>query len=190
MPRSVNRLVIGISGASGADIGISLLEILRDLRDWESHLVISRGGERTIALEARYDAGHVRELANKFYPCDDTGAAIASGTFKTAGMIIAPCSMKTLAGIACGYSENLLLRAADVTIKEGRPLVLVVRESPLSAIHLKNMLELARMGVAIMPAMLSYYNKPRDLDDMTRHIAAKSLDRFGIEVKGFKRWGE
>jgi 4-hydroxy-3-polyprenylbenzoate decarboxylase len=145
MPRSVNRLVIGISGASGADIGISLLEILRDLRDWESHLVISRG------------------------------------TFKTAGMIIAPCSMKTLAGIACGYSDNLLLRAADVTIKEGRPLALVVRESPLSAIHLKNMLELARMGGG---------DYARDLDDMTRHIAAKSLDRFGIEVKGFKRWGE
>ncbi|MDR2780295.1 MAG: UbiX family flavin prenyltransferase [Synergistaceae bacterium] len=187
MSKETKRLVIGMSGASGACIGISLLGILRNLTGWETHLVVSRGAVRTIETETDKTFDEVVSLVDRAHPIDDIGAAISSGTFRSSGMIIAPCSMKTLAGISCGYSENLLLRAADVTIKEGRPLVLVVRESPLSAIHLENMLKLARIGVIIMPAMLSYYNS-LSVEDMTRHIAAKALDRFGIETPGFKRW--
>jgi 4-hydroxy-3-polyprenylbenzoate decarboxylase len=185
---SKRRLVIGISGASGASIGIAILGIIRDLSDWESHLVVSHGAERTIELETRTTIDEVNMLADSVYHFDDIGAAIASGTFRTVGMIVAPCSMKTLAGIAHGYSENLLLRSADVTIKEGRTLVLVVRESPLSVIHLQNMLKLARIGVAIVPAVISHYNGPSSVNDMTNHIAAKALDRFGIEMPGFRRW--
>jgi polyprenyl P-hydroxybenzoate/phenylacrylic acid decarboxylase-like protein len=188
MSSGAHRLVIGISGASGADIGITLLRMLREFPEWESHLVITNGGERTMRLETRMSTEPPASLANKLYPCDDVGAAIASGTFQTSGMVVAPCSMKTLAGIACGFSDNLLLRAADVTIKEGRLLVLVVRESPLSAIHLENMLKLARLGVVIMPAAISHYNGPQSVEDMTRHIAAKVLDRFGMEAKGYSRW--
>jgi polyprenyl P-hydroxybenzoate/phenylacrylic acid decarboxylase-like protein len=188
MSSEIKRLIVGISGASGAQIGTALLRVLKDIPDWETHLVISGGGERTIEIETSDTVESVSALADKFYRSDDIGATIASGTFRTAGMVVAPCSMKTLAGISGGYSENLLLRAADVTIKEGRTLVLIVRESPLSAIHLKNMLELARIGVVIMPAMVSYYNEPAGVEDMTRHIAAKTLDRFGIDMEGFKRW--
>lgn len=184
------RLVIGMSGASGASLGIQMLEILREIPEWESHLVISKGAEETIKQETEYTIEDVIELADKVYSIKDIGASIASGTFKTEGMVIVPCSMKTVAGIACGYSDNLLLRAADVTIKERRNLVLVARESPLSTIHLRNMLTLSELGAIIMPPMITYYNKPHDMNDLNRHIIAKVLDRFGIEVNGFKRWGE
>lgn len=184
------RLVIGMSGASGALLGIQMLEILRENPEWESHLVISKGAEETIKQETEYTVEDVMELADKVYSIKDIGASIASGTFKTEGMVIVPCSMKTVAGIACGYSDNLLLRAADVTIKERRNLVLVARESPLSTIHLRNMLSLSELGAIIMPPMITYYNKPHNLNDLNRHIIAKVLDRFGIEVNGFNRWGE
>ena len=184
------RLVIGMSGASGALLGIQMLEILKENPDWESHLVISKGAEETIKQETEYMIEDVVKLADKFYSIKDIGASIASGTFKTEGMVIVPCSMKTVAGVACGYSDNLLLRAADVTIKERRNLVLVARESPLSTIHLRNMLTLSELVAIIIPPMITYYNKPDNLNDLNRHIIGKVLDRFDIEVNGFNRWGE
>jgi len=184
------RLVIGMSGASGAILGINMLEILKEYPEWESHLVISRGAELTIADETNYTIEQVKNLADKVYDIYDIGDSIASGTFKTEGMVIIPCSMKTVAGVATGYSDNLLLRAADVTLKEGRKLILIARESPLSLIHLRNMIACAEAGAMILPPMITYYNKPLSIEDMNRHIVAKILDKFDIEVKGFKRWGE
>lgn len=182
------RLVIGMSGASGAILGISILEILKSMPEWETHLVISKGAELTIIEETEYKVEDVKCLADKVYDIKNIGASIASGTFKTEGMIVVPCSMKTVAGIASGYSDNLLLRAADVTLKERRNLVLAARESPLSTIHLRNMLTAAQAGAIIIPPMITYYNKPLSLEDMNRHIAGKILDKFGIEVSGFNRW--
>lgn len=184
------RLVIGMSGASGAILGIEMLKILKENSQWETHLVISRGAEETIIQETEYEPMEVMNLADKVYSVKDIGASIASGTFKAEGMIIVPCSMKTVAGIACGYSDNLLLRAADVTIKERRKLVIVARESPLSTIHLRNMLSLSELGAIIVPPMISYYNKPASLEDLNRHVIGKILDKFDIEVNGFNRWGE
>lgn len=184
------RLVIGMSGASGAILGIEILKILKENSHWETHLVISRGAEETIIQETEYKPMEVMNLADKVYSIKDIGASIASGTFKAEGMIIVPCSMKTVAGIACGYSDNLLLRAADVTIKERRKLVIVARESPLSTIHLRNMLSLSELGGIIVPPMISYYNKPANLEDLNRHVIGKILDKFDIEVNGFNRWGE
>ncbi len=184
------RLVVGMSGASGATLGIELLKIVKEHPEWETHLVISKGAEQTIIQETEYEPKEVMGLADKVYSSKDIGASIASGTFKTEGMIIIPCSMKTVAGIACGYSDNLLLRAADVTIKERRNLVVVARECPLSTIHLRNMLALSESGAIIMPPMIAYYNKPASIEDLNRHIIGKILDRFGIEVNRFKRWGE
>lgn len=182
------RLVIGISGASGVILGIELLKALRENKEWESHLVISRGAEETILQETDYELNKVLELADKFYNIRDIGASIASGTFKTEGMVVVPCSMKTLAGLATGYSDNLLLRAGDVTIKEKRKLVLVARETPLSTIHLRNMVTLSELGADILPPMMTYYNKPETLEDVNRHIIGKILDKFNIELEGFKRW--
>lgn len=184
------RLVIGMSGASGAILGIEILKILNDNPEWETHLVISKGAELTILQETNYELQDVIDLAHKVYDIKDIGASIASGTFKTEGMIVVPCSMKTVAGIACGYSDNLLLRAADVTMKERRNLVLVTREAPLSSIHLRNMLTLSEIGAVIIPPMVTYYNKPVSIEDMNRHIIGKILDRFQIDLNGFNRWGE
>jgi 4-hydroxy-3-polyprenylbenzoate decarboxylase len=184
------RLVVGISGASGVILGIELLKQLQGDAQWETHLVISRGAEETIRLETEYSQEGVARLAYRAYGFAEIGSSIASGTFKTEGMVVVPCSMKTAAGIACGYSDNLLLRAADVTLKENRKLVLVARECPLSTIHLRNLLLLSELGATIMPPMLTYYNKPQSIEDLNRHIAGKILDKFGIELKGFKRWGE
>lgn len=186
----MNRLVIGISGASGAAIAIELLKQLQARVDWETHLVISRGARRTIAMETDYSFAEVEALAAQCHAIEDVGASIASGTFKSAGMVVVPCSMKTVSGIAHGFSENLLLRAADVTIKERRKLILVARESPLSQIHLGNLLLLANMGVTILPPVLTFYNRPASIADMTRHIVGKILDSFGLEAAGFHRWGE
>lgn len=183
------RLVIGMSGASGAILGIEILKALRTNPEWETHLVISKGAEQTIYQETKYTPAEVINLADKAYDIKDVGAGIASGTYKTEGMIIVPCSMKTVSGIASGYSDNLLLRAADVTIKEKRNLVVVARECPFSEIHLKNMLYLAELGAIIMPPMVTYYNNPVDLEDMNRHIIGKILDKFEIEISGFNRWG-
>jgi flavin prenyltransferase len=185
---SRKRLVVGISGASCANLAVMLLESMRARDDWETHVVISEGARRTIELETELTLDEVRSLATRSHAIEDVGASIASGTFKTEGMVVVPCSMKTLAGVAHGYSENLLLRAADVTLKERRKLVLVARETPLSQIHLRNMLTLASMGVVIMPPMLTAYNHPKTFADAERHIVGKVMAEFGIEAQGFSRW--
>lgn len=182
------RLVIGISGASGAILGIGVLQALKDLPEWETHLVVTRSAELTIAEETGWTASEVMALADMAYDIGSFGANIASGTFRTEGMIVVPCSMKTVAGIACGYSDNLLLRAADVTIKERRKLVVVPRESPLSVIHLRNILTLAEAGAIVIPPVVAYYAKPFGLEDVNRHIIGKILDKFDIEVSGYARW--
>lgn len=184
------RLIVGMSGASGAILGIQLLEIMKENPEWETHLVMTDGAEMTIAHETNYTPSQVQNLATKVYRINSIGDAIASGTFPCEGMIILPCSMKTVAGIASGYSDNLLLRAADVTLKERRKLIIVARESPLSTIHLKNMLTLSEAGAYIMPPMVSYYQKPQSLQDMNLQIIGKVLDKFGVEVNGYQRWGE
>jgi 4-hydroxy-3-polyprenylbenzoate decarboxylase len=184
----VKRLVIGMSGASGIPIAVGLLKEMKQRPDWETHLVITNGAQKTIEQETQLSGIEIEALATKCYSLNDIGASIASGTFQTEGMVVVPCSMKTISGIANGFSQNLLLRAADVTLKEGRKLVLVARESPLSPIHLANMLTLARLGVRILPPMLTYYNKPTTIDDMTKHIVGKITDAFQLEMTGFQRW--
>jgi len=184
----MKRIVVGVSGASGASLAVSLLETMKQQINWETHLVISSGAKRTITLELTETIEYVETLATEVHDLQDIGASIASGTFKTAGMVVIPCSMKTLAGIAHGYSDNLLIRAADVTLKENRPLVLVARETPLSPIHLKNMSILASYGVTLMPPMMTFYNNPQNIMDMQMHIVGKVLNEFGIEVTNFKRW--
>ena len=184
------RIVLGVSGASGAPLAIACLKLLKAFPDYEVHLVISRGGEETLLLETCMTLEEVKGLAHVFHENKNIGASIASGTFKTEAMIIVPCSMKTAAGIYSGYSDSLLLRAADVTIKEKRKLILVARETPLSPIHLRNLGYLAALqNVVVLPPMVSYYSSPKSLEDINFHIAGKILDAAGIEVKGFKRWG-
>lgn len=179
---------MGISGGSGMPIALEILRQLKTCSDIETHLVYTRGAEITLPQETEFTVADLSVLADVVYHNTDIGAAPASGTFKTMGMIVVPCSMKTVAGICCGYSDNLLLRAADVTLKERRRLVLVTRECPLSTIHLRNMLELSQMGAEILPPMLTYYNHPQTVEDCTRHIAGKVLDRFDIEGENFRRW--
>ncbi len=185
----MKRIVVGISGASGIPLAVCLLKELKKIDDVETHLVYTKGAEETARYESDLDMRDIRELADVCYDRDDIGAAISSGTFRTEGMIVLPCSMKTLSGIANGFSENLLLRAADVTIKEKRKLVLAVRESPLSPIHLENMLKVSRLeNVTIMPPVLEYYSKPQDLADMERQIVGRILRCFDLEMEGFEAW--
>ena len=185
----LTRIIVGISGASGIIYGVRLLEVLKKL-GVETHLVITEDAERTLALETDYDINYVKSLANRAYDIRDMAALIASGSFRVEGMAVVPCSMKTLAGIALGYSENLLLRAAAVCIKEGRKLVLVPRETPLSPICLENMLKLAQIGVCILPASPPFYSRPKNIDDLVNHIVGRVLDIFGIKHQLYKRWGE
>ena len=181
------RLIIGITGATGTIYGVRLLERLRE-SGVETHLVISRWGARTLLHETPYTREQVEALATVAYAPGDMGASISSGSFQTDGMIIAPCSAKSLAGIAHGYGENLIHRAADVVLKERRKLVLAVREAPLSAIHLENMLTLTRMGAMVMPPLPAFYNHPRTIDDIVDYTVARLLDQFGLEVSGAERW--
>ena len=181
------RLIVGITGATGAIYGVRILERLRDA-GVETHLVISRWGARTLLHETPYTREQVEALATSAYAPGDMGASISSGSFRTDGMIVAPCSAKTLAAIAHGFGENLIQRAADVVLKERRKLVLSVREAPLSDIHLENMLRLSRMGAIVMPPMPSFYNHPRTVDDIVDHTVARLLDQLGIEVAGAARW--
>lgn len=183
------RLVVGVSGASGAPLALACLEELRRHPEWEVHLIVSAGAAETLRWESSRSLEEMKALAHTCYETGNIGAGPASGTFRTEGMLIVPCSMKTVAGICCGYADNLLLRAADVTIKEGRPLVLVARESPLSAIHLRNLAELSRIpGVTILPPMMTFYNRPATIEEMTHHLVCKMLERFGIQPNGFRRW--
>lgn len=182
------KIVIGISGASGTPISIALLQALRRQGNFETHLVITNGAIKTIKVETGFDEKQVGELADFIYDITDIGAAIASGTFKTEGMAVVPCSMKSVAGLAVGYTDNLLLRAADVTLKERRKLVLVTRETPLHSIHLHNMLTLSEAGAVILPPMLSYYQKETDIVGQTNHIVGKILDQFLVDYPDFNRW--
>ncbi len=177
-----------MSGASGAILGIGLLRLMKEQKDWETHLVMTAGAGITIEKETDYTVRQVQALADIVHDIDNIGDSIASGSFQTEGMIIIPCSMKTVAGIACGYADNLLLRAADVTLKERRKLVIAARENPLSPIHLRNMLTLSEAGAYIMPPVITWYNKPQSLEDMNLQILGKMLDRFGIEPEGYRRW--
>ncbi|MBP1736347.1 MAG: polyprenyl P-hydroxybenzoate and phenylacrylic acid decarboxylase [Oscillospiraceae bacterium] len=183
------RIMVGVSGASGAPLAVACLKELKQFHDWEAHLILGEGAAETIEHETEYTVDQFTKLADHVYPLHQLGASPASGSFETAGMVIVPCSMKTLAGIHSGYGDNLLLRAADVTIKEQRKLVLVARETPLSPIHLRNMSELSMIpGVTIMPPVLTFYQQPKSIDDVIHHLVAKILGRFGLEVGGFKRW--
>src|SRR6185503_2483574 len=181
------RLIVGITGATGVIYGVRLLERLRDA-GVETHLVISRWGGRTMLHETPYSREQVEALAHVVYAPGDMGAAISSGSFQTAGMVIAPCSAKTLAAIAHGFGDGLIHRAADVVLKERRKLLLAVREAPLSDIHLENMLKLSRMGAVILPPVPAFYNHPRTIDDVVDHTVARMLDAFGLEVRGAVRW--
>ena len=181
------RVIVGLTGATGTIYGVRLLERLREM-DVETHLVISRWGARTLAHETPYTREHVESLATTVYPPGDMGAAISSGSFKTDGMIVAPCSAKTLAAIAHGVGDNLIHRAADVILKERRRLVLAVREAPLSEIHLENMLKLSRMGAVILPPVPAFYNHPRTIDDVVDHTVARMLDALGLDVPNAMRW--
>ena len=181
------RLIVALSGATGSIYGVRLLECLRDA-GVETHLVISRWGARTLMHETPYSREQVEALASVTYAAGDMGAAISSGSFRTDGMIVAPCSAKTLAAIAHGYGDNLIHRAADVVIKERRRLVLAVREAPLSDIHLENMLKLSRMGVVMLPPLPAFYNHPATIDDLVDQAVARMLDQFGLETRGVERW--
>ena len=185
------KIIVGASGASGFPLLIKCLELIREAQGYSSELILSDAAELTAGYEMDngWNIDKVKALAGKTYDIDDTGAAPASGSYKNAGMLVVPCSMKTLAGIHSGYAENLLLRAADVTIKEQREIVLAVRESPLSPIHLRNMYELSMIrGVHIIPPMMTFYNRPESIEEMTYHIAAKLVEPFGIEAPLYKRW--
>lgn len=182
------RLVVAMTGASGAVLGVRLLERLRQIGGVETHLILSRWSKPTLELETSYSQADVRRLADFSYGPGDQSAAISSGSFRTDGMVIVPCSMKTLAAIRVGYSSDLIVRAADVAIKEGHRLVLVVRETPLSAIHLENMLGLARLGVTIMPPNPAFYAQPRSLDELIENFVGRILDQFGISSDTVHRW--
>jgi flavin prenyltransferase len=182
-----SRLVVGISGASGVVYGVRLLQALKEL-PVETHLVMTRTAEVTLAHETHLKVAAVRRLANVTYRIDDLAAAISSGSFRTLGMIIAPCSMRSLGEIANGITSNLLTRAADVVLKERRKLVLLARESPLHAIHLRNMTRLAEMGAIIAPPVPAFYNRPKTLDDVIDHTVGRALDLFDLDTGKVKRW--
>ena len=180
------RLIVAITGATGTIFGVRLLQVLKG-SGVETHLVLSRWGARTLLHETPFTVDEVRRMATRSYAEGDQGAAVSSGSFVTMGMVIAPCSVKTLGEIAHGYGKDLVHRAADVVLKEKRRLVLAVRESPLSEIHLENMLKLARMGVVIAPPLPAFYNHPRTIDDVVDHTVSRLLDLFDVHVEG-ARW--
>ena len=184
------RLTIGISGASGVIYGIRLLEVLKDVPEVETHLVLSNAAKQTILLETSHSVKEVESLADKIYRFTDIAASISSGSFKTLGMVIIPCSMKTLSGIALSFSDNLLLRAADVNLKDRRPLVLVVRETPLHLGHLRLMTQLTEIGGIILPPMPAFYHEPKTIDDIVNQTVNRTLDLFDIELSEdlFRRW--
>ncbi|MEU2435312.1 non-oxidative hydroxyarylic acid decarboxylases subunit B [Streptomyces rubradiris] len=182
------RLVVGMTGATGAVFGVRFLQVLAQLPDVETHLVLSRWARTTIELETGLSVNEVGDLADVVHQPQDQGAAISSGSFRTDGMVIVPCSMKTLAAIRAGYADTLVARAADVILKERRKLVLVPRETPLSEIHLENMLALCRMGAQLVPPMPAFYNHPRSVDDIVDHVVTRILDQFDLPAPAAKRW--
>lgn len=181
------RIIVGITGATGSIFGVRALELLKDSAV-ETHLVLSKWGARTLLHETPFTVDQVKALATHFYSESDQGAAISSGSFITDGMLIAPCSVRSLSAIAHGYGDNLIHRAADVILKEGRKLVLMVRETPYSDIHLENMLKLSRMGVVITPPVPAFYNQPQTIDDIVNHTVTRALDQFGLHMDATARW--
>lgn len=184
----MKRLVVAMTGASGARLGVHLLQTLQPMPDVEVHLIVSKWARATIEFETSSTVRDVYDLADVVHSAGNQAATISSGSFRTDGMVVVPCSMKTLAGIRSGYADGLIGRAADVVLKERRRLVLVAREAPLSEIHLENMLALSRMGAVVMPPMPAFYNKPATVDDIISHITSRVLDQFDIPVPGAVRW--
>ncbi len=184
----MKRVVVGISGASGSIYGIRLLEQLRKDPDVEVHLVVSASGKRTLVEETPYTVRQVESLAHVVYDDRDVGASMASGSFRTAGMIVAPCSIKTLAALATCRADTLIARAGDVTLKEGRPLVALVREAPLHVGHLRQMLAFAEMGGIVFPPVPAFYLKPQTVDDLVGHTVARVLERLGLPHEPLPEW--
>ena len=183
----VLKLIVAITGASGVVYGKRLLEVLRE-RKIETYLVVSKAAEKVMEHELESGKRDLTKLATHVYDVDDLNAPLMSGSFRTEGMVIVPCTMKTLAGIAHGYADNLILRAADVVLKEGRRLIVVPRETPLSVVHLRNMLAVAELGVSVVPAMPAYYHKPKKIDDLVDFVVGKVLDCLSIEHTLYRRW--
>ncbi|MDV7352134.1 non-oxidative hydroxyarylic acid decarboxylases subunit B [Rhodococcus oxybenzonivorans] len=188
MTNAATRIIVAITGASGAPFAVRLLETLRDMPEIETHLVMSTWARSNIEMETTYSVREVAELGDVTYKVGEQGAAISSGSFRTAGMIVVPCSMRTLAGIRHGYADNLICRAADVVLKERRRLVVVPRETPLNEIHLENMLALSRMGARIVPPMPAFYNRPEMISDIVDHVVVRILDQFDIDAPQARRW--
>ncbi|MGN0373809.1 MAG: UbiX family flavin prenyltransferase [Enterocloster sp.] len=183
------RIIVGAAGASGMPVLEACLRLIREAEEFESCLIMSESARLTYRQEMETEPEEMENLADQLLDNSEIGAGPASGSYRTAGMLIVPCSMKTAAGICSGYTDNLILRAADVTIKEQRPLVLAARETPLSAIHLRNLYELSRIpGVHIIPPMMTFYHRPKNIEDMVYHTAAKLVEPFGIEAKEYRRW--
>jgi polyprenyl P-hydroxybenzoate/phenylacrylic acid decarboxylase-like protein len=185
---SAKRLVVGVTGSSAPQLAITFLNEVRELPQVEVHLIVSRGAEKSILLETGLERAAVEALADFSYPPEDMAAAVSSGSFPVDGMVIIPCSMNTLACVAAGISDNLIARAADVTLKERRRLVMVTRETPLSLIHIRNMETVTLAGATVLPPVPAFYHKPETIDDLLRHTAGKVLDQFGIQHNAFKRW--
>jgi 4-hydroxy-3-polyprenylbenzoate decarboxylase len=182
------RLVVGITGSTGVIYGVRALEVLKECKV-ETHLVITEWAKKCLAMETSYKLDDVKSLASSYSDDSNLAAGISSGTYRTDGMIVIPCSMKTLSSIANGYDETLVARAAGVTLKESRRLVLVPRETPLTAINLENMLKLARLGVVMLPPVPGFYTKPKSIDEIVDHTVGKCLDQFNINHDLYKRWG-
>ena len=189
MVQPPQRLIVAITGATGAIYGVRLLEMLRDT-PLETHLIMSPWGRRTLLHETSYTVDQVQRLAGMTYSPNDQGAAISSGSFLTMGMAVVPCSMRTLAAIAHGLGDNLIHRAADVVLKERRRLLLAPREAPLNDIHLENMLKLSRMGTVICPPMPGFYQRPETIEDIVKQTVVRILDQFGVHMDSPGRWGE
>ncbi len=187
--KTKKRLIVGISGASGIIFGIRLLEVLQKL-DIETHLIVSKAAEMTLAYETDFKLKELRDMAHEYHPMTDIGANISSGSYKTLGMIIVPCSIRSMSEIATGVTGSLMSRAADVVLKDRRRLVLAVRETPLHTGHLRTMTQLSEMGAIIAPIMPAFYNRPKTLDDIIDHTVGRLLDLFDIDAKMVKRWKE
>ncbi|OPX91572.1 MAG: putative aromatic acid decarboxylase [Pelotomaculum sp. PtaB.Bin104] len=186
----VQRIIVSITGATGAIYGVRLLEALQECPGVETHLILSSWAEKTIALETSYTVEAVHKMAHYCHDLRNVGASVASGSFQTSGMAVIPCSMKTLAAIAHGLAENLIIRAADVMLKERKKLILVPRETPLSVIHLENMLTVNRAGAYLVPPMPAFYNHPASIDDLVNHLVGRVMDQFGLPHNLTRRWSE
>lgn len=186
----MRRLIVGLSGATGAIYGIRILQLLSEVKDVETHVVLTRAAKMTIQVETPYSVKDVESLADVVHDINNIGASISSGSFRTEGMVIAPCSMKSMGGIALSVGGDLLVRAADVVLKERKKLVLVARETPLHLGHLESMVSLTRMGAVIFPPVPAFYHRPKTLDDIINQTAGRILDQFGFDLDLFERWSD